>query len=96
VTEVIWTLPAEADLDFIAEHIAKDNASAAAYVVRTIRDAAAELTYFPRRGRRGRSPDTLELIITTMPYIVVYEVVREDVHVLRVWHQRQRGLGSRH
>ena len=90
MTEVVWTLPAEADLDFIAEHIAKKgNPTAAIHVVRTIRNDAAELTEFPRRGRRGRSPDTFELVITTMPYIVVYQVLHDDVYVLRVWHQRQ-------
>jgi plasmid stabilization system protein ParE len=52
-----------------AERIAKDDPSAAAYVVRTIRNAAAKLDLFPNRGHQGRAPGTVELVLTAMPYV---------------------------
>lgn len=88
--EVIWTPPAEADLNVIAEYIAAESPAAAAYVVRTIRTAAGALSEFPNRGRPGRSPDTRELVIQGVPYLVVYQVLRSGVYIVRVWHQKQR------
>jgi toxin ParE1/3/4 len=97
VTAVVWTPPAETDLDAIAEYIATDNPEAAARVVRTIRNAAGKLTEFPNRGRYGKSPDTRELVITGYPYLVVYQVLRDGVYVVRVWSQSQeRRTKSKH
>ena len=48
--------------------------------------AARSLKRFPDRGRVGHKSGTRELIVTPMPYMIVYSVEAETVHVLRVIH----------
>lgn len=43
----------------------------------------------PARGRIGRAPSTRELVFPPWPYIVVYEILDSEVHVLRIRHASQ-------
>ena len=85
MTEVIWTPPAEAELDFIAEYIAKENPSAAADIVKKVREKAASLVQFPNRAPRGRMEDTRELLVLPTPYIISYRVIEDTAWVLSVF-----------
>ena len=40
----------------------------------------------PNRGRMGRIPGTRELMVTGLPYIIVYEAGKEAVHILHIVH----------
>src|SRR5215475_9991760 len=40
----------------------------------------------PMRGRIGQIAGTRELVMTPLPYIIVYGVEREIVHIFRVLH----------
>lgn len=86
--EVKWAESAYADLEEIAEYIAKDSESYAAAIVRRLADAAASLGQFAERGRvvpEYQMPTIRELIVGN--YRVVYEVTDEPVvHVLRIVH----------
>jgi toxin ParE1/3/4 len=53
---------------------------------RQILESASELKLFPRRGRTGRKEGTRELVLTQLPYLVVYEVGEQSVTVLRILH----------
>jgi toxin ParE1/3/4 len=86
VTRVRWTTNAADDLTRIVEHIREDNPAAALRVARTIYGAVAELRTFPRRGRTGLAPNTRELIFPPWPYIAVYEIIDDQVNVLRIRH----------
>jgi toxin ParE1/3/4 len=85
---VIIRESAQADLDHIAEWIAKDSSSVAARMVATIRDRIGfletdELTHM---GRPGLVEGTRELL--EWPYVIVYKVFeeREEVVVLSIVH----------
>ena len=84
-----WTQPANDDFLGIIEWIAAYNPAAAAPVGRRILTAVEQLAEFPLRGRPGRSQDTRELVISGLPYLVVYGVEADDprsVAILRVLH----------
>ena len=77
------------DLRRIATFIALDNPTAARTVVERILDRCAGLADFPQQGRpaeRGRR----ELVIAGTPYIAVYRVADDEVHILRVLHGKQQ------
>jgi toxin ParE1/3/4 len=84
VTEVIWTLRAESDLDLIAEYIAKDNPEAAARIVRVVCENAALLVDFPNRGRQGRVENTRELPTGTR-YMISYRISGDAVWIVSIF-----------
>ncbi len=86
---VRWTTNAAADLTHIVQRIREDNPSAAQRVAREIYGAVAGLRKFPYRGRIGLAPGTRELVFAPWPYIAVYEVVENQVQVLRIRHAAQ-------
>lgn len=84
-----WTTRAADDLAGIVEHIRKDNPEAARRVAQTIFDGIAGLRTFPNRGRQGLVENTRELVLTPWPYIAVYEILNDQVQVLRIRHGAQ-------
>jgi toxin ParE1/3/4 len=58
-------------------------------LIRTIYEAPAALLIFPSRGRSGKEPGTREFVIPSLPYIVVYTVDPEIVHIVRILHGAQ-------
>jgi len=92
--QVRWTLPAAQDLEEITLYIQKDSESAARAVARTLFDAANSLDLMPSRGRRGRIPGTRELVVPGLPYIVVYRVTSEAVHLLHIYHAARNWPGQ--
>ena len=88
--KVRWTAPALRDLEYVGDHIAKDNSSAASRIVTSIFDQTDVLAEFPHLGRTGRVPDTRELVISKTPYIVPYRVRENEVEILAVFHGAQK------
>jgi toxin ParE1/3/4 len=82
---VLWPTNAN-DLAHIIERIREDNPAAAQRVAQTIYNAVAALKTSPYRGRIGLANDTRELLFAPWPYIAVYEILQNQVHVLRVRH----------
>lgn len=78
--------PAAHDLEGIVDYIAFDNPVAAESVYRGIVRAAEKLPEFPALGRPGRHPETRELSVPDLPYLIVYEVSGEAVTILAVFH----------
>lgn len=78
--------PAACDLESIVDYIALDNPVAAEGVYRGIVAAAQKLPQFPAIGRPGRHPETRELSVSGLPYLIVYEVGAETVTILAVFH----------
>lgn len=78
--------PAARDLEGIVDYIALDDPAAAESVYRGIVQAARRLPQFPALGRPGRHPETRELSLSGLPYLIVYEVSAEAVTILAVFH----------
>jgi toxin ParE1/3/4 len=58
-----WIRTALANLDAIAEHIARDNPVRAASFAGEIKTKTERLAEFPALGRPGRVPGTRELVV---------------------------------
>jgi toxin ParE1/3/4 len=86
---VIWSRRAAGDVDAITEYIAKDSRRAAKRVAAYIRQSARPLARSPRLGRAIDSDTTRELILVRYPYVLVYQLVDDDVRILAVFHQAQ-------
>lgn len=78
--------PAARDLEGIVDYIALDNPLAAEGVYRGIVAAVQRLPQFPALGRPGRHPETRELSVSGLPYLIVYAVGAEVVTILAVFH----------
>lgn len=95
---LVFAEPAERDLKDIIDYIAQDNPAAAEKVYRAIIASTERLTRFPEIGRVGRLPDTRELTVASLPYLVVYQVAAETVTILAVFHSARdlvRALADR-
>lgn len=84
--QVRWTEPAARDIEEITEFIRKDQSAAAEKVAKSLFNAANSLSTMPARGRSGRIPGTRELVITGLPYIIVYRISDTAIQILRTYH----------
>jgi len=92
--QVRWTSPAVQDLEEITLYIERDSESAAQTVAKTLFDAANSLDLMPSRGRLGRIPGTRELVVPGLPYIIVYRVTSEAVHIVHIYHAARNWPGQ--
>ncbi len=84
--QVRWTTNAAEDFVRIVDRIRAESGEAALHVARTIYNSIAKLEKFPRQGRPGLVDNTRELVFPPWPYIVVYELIEDQILVLRVRH----------
>ena len=79
------------DLEAIHAWIATDRAEVADKVIDQILRNLETMVLFPRLGRSGAVPETLEWITPGLPYIVVYQLdsARDHLIVLAVFHSAQ-------
>jgi len=85
MARVIWTEPALADLDEIAEYIALDNPQAAARFVEKVFDRLERLEAHPRSGKRPTELEHThyrELVVA--PCRIFYRVEKDVVYILYV------------
>ena len=92
--QVRWTESATQDIRGIARYIRKDNPAAARAVAKATLDAADSLSLFPFKGREGKIADTRELVVSGLPYIVVYKVTKTAIHVLHIYHGARNWPGE--
>jgi len=87
---VVWTNEAVADLEAIAEYIARDSAAYAAAVVRELLDAGNSLDKLSQRGRivpETRMTNIRELIVRE--YRLIYRVERVRIVIVTIVHGRR-------
>ncbi|HYE48937.1 MAG TPA: type II toxin-antitoxin system RelE/ParE family toxin [Azospirillaceae bacterium] len=84
---VVWTRRAVRDVAAHIDYISQFNPVAANEIAAGLMAAASNLALFPHRGRPG--PGGTRDLTVVHPYVIVYEVDREVVTVLRVWHGAQ-------
>lgn len=59
-------------------------------LVREIYDASIALPDFPHRGRAGKKDGTRELVLTPLPYLVVYTVRDDVIFIIRILRAAQQ------
>jgi toxin ParE1/3/4 len=84
--KVRWLKGGTRSLRAIHAHIALENPPAARRAVQRIKTSVSRLKTFPASGRNGQVPGTMALVITNVPYIVVYRLSTDTVEILRVIH----------
>ena len=85
-----WSPAAANDLESIRDYLVERHLSFVQPTVRRIYRAANSLREFPNRGRVGETPGTRELPLTPLPYIIVYGVEPDVVHIFRIVHGARR------
>lgn len=89
--QIVWTEGALASLVAIRQYIAEENPYAAAMVAQRIMASTRHLAIFPESGRHGLVPGTREVVVTGLPYTLVYAILGEPlrVEIWAVWHDAQ-------
>jgi toxin ParE1/3/4 len=88
--KVVWSGPAQADLDDLVRYIAAVSVRAAFAQDELIRQAVARLSDHPRMGRPGVVDGTRELVISGTSYIAIYEVRDDACEILAIMHGARR------
>ena len=88
--ELRWTEAAADDLVRIADYLFEHTPLHAERIERTIYDARRELLTFPALGRPGKARGTRELVPTPSPYVVVYILGGDIIHVARILRGAQK------
>lgn len=88
--KVIWSFEATADLEAIADYIARDSSSYAASFVLEVREASRSLNEFSERGRivpELSNPSIRELFIKN--YRLIYRIEESRVDILGLIHGKR-------
>jgi addiction module RelE/StbE family toxin len=92
-----YTLRALRHLDAIASYIGKQNPQAARAIGARIRESIDLLAKFPNMGHQGALPGTREMVVPSLPYIVVHRIeTRADdtLVILGIYHGAQLRPGQ--
>jgi toxin ParE1/3/4 len=89
--ELRWTQKAAADLEHITDYLFEHAPpSRAQRLVHEVYDAPTALLTSPHIGRPGKKKGTRELVLSPLPYIVVYRITGDVIHVVRILHGAQK------
>jgi addiction module RelE/StbE family toxin len=70
--ELRWTSKAATDLERIADYLFEQTPDHAPELVQALYEASSRLLTFPQGGRPGKKKGTRELVLSPLPYVVVY------------------------
>lgn len=82
--KIHWTREALGDLRNIVKYIDVRNPQAALRVKQKIIISSRQLREYPQSGMAVNRPDTRRLVVTGLPYILIYHVVTNDVFISAV------------
>lgn len=88
--ELRWTEAAAEDLEHITDYLFDRAPHRAQELIRNLYTAPTALLEFPYRGRVGKKAGTRELVIPSLPYVLVYTVTSDTITVMRILHGAQR------
>jgi addiction module RelE/StbE family toxin len=77
-------------IEAIHDYIARDDPAAAIRVLRRIEYSVARLAILPFSGRPGVVAGTRVLVVPGLPYVVIYRVRKDEVHIIAVLHTARR------
>ena len=88
--QVNWTAKSVSDVHRLYQFLALLNNQAARAVVHSLEQAAALLAEHPRIGHNVAAYAPKEVReLTVGDYVMRYQIKREQVYILRVWHGRE-------
>ncbi len=87
--KVRWLTSALNGLVAVRVRLSEENPQAARTVADRIERSVGRLAEFPTSGREGTVQGTREVVVTGLPYLLVYRVVGSEVQILRLFHQKQ-------
>jgi addiction module RelE/StbE family toxin len=85
-----WTEEAASDLAHISDYLNTHYPERAETLIRQVYQAPSVLPQFPQRGRAGKKNGTRELVVSPLPYVVVYTVRNEMIYIVRILHGAQQ------
>lgn len=88
--KIRWTPEAATDLEQIRDYLLQHRPELARRTMLALYGRIRLLKSFPHVGRSGSKANTRELVLTRLPYIVVYRVKEEFVEVLSIRHAARR------
>jgi addiction module RelE/StbE family toxin len=74
------------DLESIANYLHLHHPSFAKATLQRLYDTAKKLKTFPHMGRLGIKEGTRELVLAPLPYLLIYAVDDNAIHILRFLH----------
>ena len=87
---VRWTKRASLDVGRLSGFLAPVAPATAAKVAQTLTMSPNKLIAFPRIGERAESYSDKEIRkLTVGQYVMHYEILGEEIIVLRIWHSRE-------
>ena len=96
MSRIRWSPAAADDLESIRIYLQENHPSYVEWTIRKLYHAARSLKQMPQRGRIGRKAGTRELVLAPLPYIIVYGIDADTVHIFRVIHGAEnRPAGKR-
>lgn len=89
--KVRYRRKARVDIEHIFLYVAERNPPAAADVVAHIRHTIDSLGAWPQMGHAGRDLGTYELVVSRLPYVIVYEIDKRanEIAIIAVFHGAQ-------
>lgn len=84
-----WSIAAADDLEGIANYLYLHHPEFSASTIQRLYGAAKSLKAFPYAGRVGTKSGTRELVLAPLPYLMIYAVDDESIHILRFLHAAQ-------
>jgi toxin ParE1/3/4 len=92
--KIVWLPKAIANLESVKHHIAKDNPQAARNVAQKIQQTVSLIHDHPYIGKPTELPDILEKQVADLPYLIPYQIVHDELHILRIFHESQEKPNS--
>jgi addiction module RelE/StbE family toxin len=84
-----WSIAAADDLEGIANYLHLHHPEFAASTIQRLYGATKSLKAFPYAGRVGKKSGTRELVLAPLPYLMIYAVDDQSIHILRFLHAAQ-------
>ena len=85
--KIVYSPSSQTDLLEIHSYVSEYSPAAADMIVRRVKEVIDKLlVQFPEIGRNWDNGSTRALSIAGIPYRVHYEVVGDEIHILRIYH----------
>ncbi len=87
--KIRYRLEARLDIARIRTYLSERNIYAATHIIARIRSAIDYLKEFSHIGHDGRIAKTYEWQVKGLPYVIVYELRKNEVLILAIFHGAQ-------